>query len=121
MSEHNHQVAVVQFFHMQYPKYKAMLMAYPSGAIIGGKNKFGLINKMKKEGWKTGVPDLFIAVPNEEYHGLFIEMKDDKKSCKPSPVQVEYIRDLESNGYRAEVCRGADEAIGLIKQYMVGL
>jgi len=121
MSEHNHQVTVVQFFHLQYPAYKAMLMAYPSGAIIGGKNKFGLINKMKREGWKKGVPDLFIAVPNEEYHGLFIEMKDDKKSCKPSLEQVQYINELNSNGYCAQVCWGADDAIELIRQYMAGL
>lgn len=121
MSEHDHQAAVIKWFDNQYPSDCHLLMAYPSGAIMGGKNKWGLINKMKKEGWRKGVPDLFLAIPNDEYHGLFIEMKDNKKSCKPSAEQTKFIADLESKGYRAEVCWGSDQAIDLIKQYLIAL
>ena len=47
--------------------------------------------KMKKEGLKRGVADVCLPVPRGPYHGLFFEMKYDKKSAS-------WVIDLDLTG-----------------------
>lgn len=118
MSEHNEQAAVVNWFNIKYAGVSHFLMSYPSGTIIGGKNKWGAIAKFKKEGWKKGIPDLFLAIPKGENGGLWIEMKDKNKSEKNlSDEQKFYLHEL-SRFYKAIWCSGADEAIKAIEEYL---
>lgn len=117
VSEHDEQVRVIQWFEAHYRDLYPLLMAYPSGFVAGGKNKFGLINKMKKEGWRKGVPDLFLALPSVDCGGLWIEMKAEKG--KASQEQLEYLERLSGVGYEAHLCKGADAAIHVISEYMV--
>ena len=71
---------------------------------------------MKRMGMRSGVSDLFIAIPTAPYHGLFIELKAGKNKATPS--QLEFIKDMRSQGYCAEVCVGAEAAIKLIMDYL---
>jgi len=114
-SEHHTQVACVNWFSMQYPKYKALLFAIPNG----GKRSIGVARKMKAEGVKKGVPDLFFALPNDGYHGLFIEMKSATGSL--SSDQKMYLKMLHQNGYRVEVCKSFDNFKVAIESYLVGV
>lgn len=119
MSESDQQSALVRWFGLKYPALSAFLIAYPSGAIMGGKNKFALIAKLKREGWRSGVPDLFLAVPNKDYSGLFIEMKDQGKTqCSLSEEQKEYLRALNGMGYFADWCAGFEAAKAVIEEYL---
>jgi len=119
MSEHDQQSAVVQWWEAKYPKLSLCLMAYPSGAIIGGRNKWGLISKLKKEGWRKGVPDLFVAVPKNGKYGLWVEMKDEGKDEKDvTTEQAEYLDLMHQMGYEAIWCAGAGVAIAAIEVYM---
>ena len=74
--------------------------------------------RLKKEGVKAGVPDLFLPVPTDLYHGLYIELKKRDFSNKPTQSQKWWIAALRKKGYRVEVCYGADEAIGAICDYL---
>lgn len=49
--------------------------------------------------------------------GLFIEMKR-KKCSYPSIDQKIWIKKLNDKGYRAEVAKGHEEAIAIVKDYM---
>ena len=119
MSESDQQATIVKWWRLQYPQLSKLLISSQSGAIIGGKNKFGSIAKLKKEGWQSGVPDLFIAVPRGGKHGLWIELKDVKKIEKAlSEEQNEYLVLLSEQGYEAIWCAGSDIAIAAIKTYM---
>lgn len=119
MSEHDQQVTVVDWWDKQYPALSKCLMSIPSGSIMGGKNKWGQINKLKSEGWRKGVSDLFIAVPKNGKHGLWVEMKDVKKTlCSVSNEQMAHIALMNEMGYEAIWCAGADVAIAAIKVYM---
>ena len=119
MSESDQQAAIVQWWRLKYPQHSKLLISSQSGAIIGGKNKFGAIAKLKKEGWQKGVPDLFIAVPRWGNHGLWIELKDVGKTEKAlSDEQNEYLELFKAQGYEAIWCAGADMAIAAIKVYM---
>lgn len=118
-SEHLEQVEVVNYFRAKFPHLKMLIFSVPNGAVMGGKNKWGMMAKLKKEGWTKGVSDLIIAVPNNEYHGLFIEMKKSNGTIKDlKPEQASFLTEADKNGYRATWCAGAKEAIELIDAYM---
>lgn len=84
----------------------------------GGKRDKITAARLKAEGVKSGVPDICLAVPRGENHGLFIELK--VGSNKPSENQKKWIGMLRNQGYRVEVCYGWVEAAAVIKDYLKG-
>lgn len=74
--------------------------------------------ELKRMGLSKGVPDLFLAYPNNKYHGLWIELKADATK-RVSKEQKEWINKLNKYGYKATVCFGADAAIQEIKNYLM--
>jgi len=82
--------------------------------------KIRAISKMKAEGLRPGVPDIFLPVPdrfhNNSYCGLFIEMK--VKPNKPTKEQMEWIDELAAMGYKAVVCYSFEEAKETICDYL---
>ena len=78
-----------------------------------------MIAKLRREGWCNGIPDLTIAVPNKDYHGLYIEFKDVGKTyCTVSDDQREKLQALTQAGYLAVWCAGFDKAKIITKEYM---
>jgi len=117
MSESDEQIAVVQWFRLQYPKYR--LIAVPNGQMVGGRNKFALIAKYKKEGMTPGVSDLFLCVPKNGYSGLWIEMKARGKTASTLSLdQRIWLADMEKQGYRAEWAAGFEQAKKIIEEYL---
>jgi VRR-NUC domain len=87
-------------------------------AIPNGSHKSpATAAKFKREGLRPGVPDLFLPVARRGFHGLFIEMKRTKGSVI-SDDQGKWIVQLGLDGYSCWVCRGADEAISVIQDYL---
>lgn len=120
MSEHDEQVTVVRWFKLQYPNYKDCIMAIPNGSVItGGAKGMGRYKWMLSEGFKSGVSDLFIAVPSRAKHGMWLEMKDvNKTKCSVSEAQKNHLTEMLRVGYEATWAAGSKEAIDLIKKYM---
>lgn len=118
IKESTHQKSVVQWFRLSYPKLHRCLQASSSGAVLGGNIRARAIqmNSMKANGLVVGQSDLFLAVPRNGYHGLFVEMKS-LTGIESSEQQL-FIVDMKNQGYAAIVCYGADEAIKEIKKYM---
>lgn len=75
--------------------------------------------RMKAEGLKKGVPDICLPVARGGNHGLYIELKRVENS-RVTQEQLEWIEALMAQGYVAAVCRGCDEAIRLITDYLNG-
>ena len=80
--------------------------------------------KAKRAGMDSSWPDLFLAVAMAThesgmwgFHGLFLELKR-LKGGTVSPEQKAMHQALREQGYRVEVCRGADAAIATIKDYL---
>jgi len=98
----------------QSGKYPELELMYhiPNG---GSRNAIEAAN-LKKQGVKSGVPDICLPVARMGFHGLFIEMKVGKN--KPSDNQKRWISDLNEQGYRAEVCYGWEEASKVISEYL---
>lgn len=71
----------------------------------------------KRSGNKRGVPDIILPYNNLIYRGLFIELKR-RKLGSVSSEQKEFLAYLESQGYKAVVCKGSTDAIETIKKYI---
>ena len=95
-----------------YPEL-AMLYAIPNG----GKRAIKTAVALKKQGVKRGVPDMCLPVSRGGYHGLYIELKRQKGGVV-SETQKSWIAALNTQGYKAIVCHGAEEAIEQIRGYL---
>jgi hypothetical protein len=116
-SEHQEQSAVVDWWDVACKGYGLphfALFAVPNGAFFG--SGYATAAKLKKEGMRKGILDLVLAVPRDQFHGLFIEMK--YGSNTPTPEQWKVKEYLEKAGYCCSIHWSADEAIKAIKEYL---
>ncbi len=93
------------------PELKLMF-AIPNG---GSRNKIEG-KRLKQQGVKAGVPDIFLPVAKNGYHGLFLELKVEKN--KLSKKQADWIKELKKQGYKAVVVYGFDEAMKVLTEYI---
>jgi hypothetical protein len=73
---------------------------------------------MVRQGMRRGVPDIFLPVPMDDYHGLFIELK--AHGGRATKEQKQWIERLRGQGYAAEICYGWDKAREIIEIYLKG-
>ena len=114
MTEHDDQVALFAWAALAAnidPRLE-MLVAIPNG---GHRHK-AVAARMKAEGLKAGFPDMVLFVPVGEWHGLAIELKYGKNSA--SKAQLEWLKALHYQGYKAKICRGVAEAVNAIEDYL---
>lgn len=100
---------------MAYLRWPELDLAFhiPNG---GSRNKIEAA-RLKAQGVKAGVPDVFISVPRGGYHGLYIEMKR-QVGGKMREGQKEIIPRLRAQGYCVEICKGFHPAADVIEKYM---
>lgn len=96
-----------------YPELR-LLFAIPNG---GHRHKRQAA-LMKLTGTKPGVPDLFLPVPRNGHHGLWVEMKSLSKTARASKEQKAWIDELTEQGYRAVVCKGFEQARDELVAYL---
>jgi len=114
-SEHQYQVAVIQWWRSACNQYKLpefALFAIPNGGardVITGA-------RLKAEGVRPGVYDLMLAHSVGGAHGLFVEMK--RKPNKPSTEQNAFREYLTYAGYDSAVCYDSEQAIRAITDYI---
>ena len=114
-TEHGEQSALMQWWEyycqqVRIPEY--LLFAIPNG----GKRSPVTGSILKAEGVRRGIPDLMLAVPCDDYAGLFIEMK--VKSGRVAPIQKCVLEALSEAGYSTRVCYGFEEAQYAIMGYL---
>jgi hypothetical protein len=82
-----------------------------------GRTKADMLRgrKLKAEGRKAGIPDIFVPVPNEEYNGLFIEMKT--KYNKPSSDQIYWLNEVFRQSFDTIVAYSAIDAYNHVCEY----
>lgn len=112
MNEHKEQCLLVEWFQLQYPMYKRHLFSVPNG---GFRSK-AAAGKLKAEGVMPGVFDLFLMVARPGCPGMWIEMKT--KGGRVSDHQKDFKAKAESQGYKAVVCYGFDDAKQAIQEYL---
>lgn len=115
-TEHQEQAALFSWaeFHTHRWPELALMFAIPNG---GKRNKVTAA-MLKAEGVKPGVPDICLPVTRTPCPGLYIEMKTG--TGRLSSTQRSWLLALIAQGYRAEVCRGWQEAQQVIIEYLGG-
>ncbi len=113
--ESRSQQAVIQWWNVACRNYGLppwCLFAIPNG----GRRDVLTGVFMKKEGVRSGIPDLMLCVPRNGKAGLFIEMKTEKGVLTPEQRTIHPI--LKDLGYAVEVCRSTREAVNVIEAYL---
>lgn len=96
------------------PRYR-LLLAIPNG----GHRSKRTAGKLKAEGVRAGVPDLFLPVAAHGMHGIWLELKCEKN--KPSVAQAAWAKALREQGYCVEVVYDHPQhALNLIAWYLSG-
>lgn len=94
--EHAEQVSLCRWMDMQRIRYFAIPNGGARDVVTGAR--------LKAEGVKPGVPDLFIPALR-----MFIELKR-REGATLTTEQRAWIAYLKAQNYRVEVCKGWDEA-----------
>jgi len=94
-------------------RYEA-IYAIPNAGLRTKQNG----SRMKAEGMKAGIPDIFISVPISNYAGLYIELK--KEGGKLSQTQKSMLGLFNRLGYKTLVCYSLKELIEATEKYMRG-
>ena len=114
--EHTEQVTLMQWWSLACHGFgipEACLFAIPNG----GQRNVIVAAKLKAEGVRAGVPDLFLACGSSCFNGLFIEMKK-TRGGRVSESQKVYLELLKDRGYAVAVCHGWLEAKQSIESYL---
>lgn len=112
--ESQEQISLFQWAKLMQGRYPelSLLHAIPNG----GKRNAREAARMKQEGVKAGVSDIFLPVARGGYHGLYIELKAEKGTL--SDKQKWWIEETTKQGYYSTVCFGWVEASQVIKRYL---
>lgn len=113
-TEHAHQCAVFCWIALNQNAYPDALKAH---AIPNGGERNPIVAaRMKAEGVRAGVFDIFLPVARRQYHGLFIEMK--KPGGKLSEAQQKKADEYAADGYAAYMCDHWEKAVKVIMWYL---
>jgi len=124
-TEHDIQSALFSWAQLQtacYPEL-ALMFAIPNGGKREkrqdrkGRWFSPTAQKLKREGVKRGIPDIFLPCARGGSHGLFIEMK--APDGRVSPEQASVHKLLWEEGYAVIVCYSLESAIMLITWYLM--
>ena len=96
-AEQKHLMVWAATMSLTVPAYES-LFAIPNG----GQRTKAAAGKLKAEGVKPGVPDLFLAIARGKSKGLFIELKR-LQNGRVSPDQAIWHTRLRGNGKAAKV------------------
>jgi len=114
-TESDEQAAVIEWAGIMTYRFPclALLYAIPNGARVS----WSQAKKLKREGMQAGVPDLCLPVARNGYHGLYVEMKRQKRA-RSNMSQARWQDMLRAQGHAVRVCKGAQDAITTIFAYI---
>lgn len=119
-TEHAHQAALFCWANIKTPVCPElqMMFAIPNGEARGDTARTCAIRgaKLKAEGVKSGVPDIFLPVARHDMHGLFIEMK--KPGGKPSKEQKTFGKRVQNEKYGFCICDSWEKARDVLIMYL---
>lgn len=113
--EDDEQIALFAWIDMNVNQQPELALAFH--VPNGGHRNPHVGAHMKRMGVKPGVPDLLLPVKRGRWSGLAIELKR-TVGGRVSQDQQWWLVQLREQGWRTVVCRGADEAITTITDYM---
>ena len=116
--ESREQIALIRWAKMQHPDTLGNhLFAIPNGGTLKGGPREGA--RRKAEGVGAGVSDLFLPIPRNGFHGLWLELKaTHPNNAAVSKVQLEWGELMTTQGYFFVVCLGWISAKDQLEAYL---
>jgi len=114
MSEHDEQCAFIQWVDLNLMKHPAYLLIHANAN--GGHRHKTVASKLKNEGVRAGVWDVYCLWPSGGYHGLMIEFKHGKNKLTDQQ-RVWRVRYSEA-GYATTVCYDWQSAVDDLTEYL---
>lgn len=113
-AERSIQKAFFDWLSFSYPEIHKLGLVYhvPNG---GSRNKIEAKN-LQRAGVMAGIPDVVVAIPNQQYHGLYLEFKAPGNSV--TKTQEKVIGGLKEQGYCVEVCDDWYKASQIFERYI---
>ena len=109
------QCAFVEYVDTKYPHLKGHLIKITNE----GKRSLAYGERMKREGLRRGVSDLFFAVPNKGLGGFWIEVKAPDE--EPTLEQNSFLLRMQDIGYAAGWYDNLDDMINYFERYIEGM
>lgn len=110
------QAALIREFRSQFPQFAELLIHIPNG---GSRKNAYEGWRLKEQGVRAGVSDLFLPVARGTYHGLWLEFKAAPPyDAAVSASQREWLTLMAGQGYAAHLCRGVPEALAVLSDYL---
>lgn len=113
---------IAYYLRVQYPK---ILYHYDPTGLNLSKAQSGMLKGIQHS---KGYPDLFIAEPRADFHGLYVELKPEGTKIYKRDLltpatdhiaeQIECIKKLNDRGYAAAFGVGFESTKKLIDQYL---
>lgn len=114
--EGEEQTALVAQFASLYPAYAELLIHIPNGG--SRKNRFEGY-RLKAQGVKAGVSDLFLPVARGGFHGLWIEFKAAPPfDAAVTESQAAWLAKMRGQGYDAHLAKGGAAAMHILSHYL---
>lgn len=120
--EHREQAALFEWARLAIATHPDldMLFAVPNG----GDRHPAVAARLKAEGVRAGIPDIFLDVPRRGFHGLRIELKapggNGSKPGSLEPEQLDRLNAYNERGYKAVARWGWVAARNTIIDYLEG-
>jgi len=111
-TEHQIQSSFFQWIRIARKDLEPYIFAIPNGGL---RSKWAGA-KLKREGLKPGVFDIFIAIPNARWHGLWLEFKAGKN--KLTDNQIIFMNNMVKNNYECAVCYSFEAAKAFLEIYL---
>lgn len=126
LNEGGHQKAIFIWASWNRGRYPELKWLHSSQS--GAKMTPATAGKMKAEGMRAGVVDIFLDVPRGGFHGLRLELKvPEQRNAKGTIVkrkgvlsaeQEEWLAHYASSGFFTHTCYGWESAVQLIETYL---
>lgn len=126
LNEGGHQKAIFIWAAWNTGRYPELKWLHSSQA--GAKMTPATAGKMKAEGMKAGVPDIFLDVPRGGFHGLRIELKVPeqrnakgtliKRKGELSAEQKAWLDHYTQAVFFTRVCYGWEHAVETLETYL---
>ena len=110
--EAQNQSAYFKWLAFAHPSVDKVTFAIPNG----GKRPISTAVKLKAQGVKAGVLDVYMSEPNAHHPGLYIEFKSHGKKLTKS--QAAFAASVRLRGYAVSVCYSYMDAINVTIKYL---
>lgn len=111
-----HQAQATYFSILAVNERRIPMLKWVFAVPNGGHRNKATAGRLRAEGVKSGVSDIFIPIPANGYNGCWMELKI--KPNRVSEAQQEFLNAMEAHGYRTTVAWSCDELLDMTESYL---